>query len=102
MELTKTLLPGLRSILRTYLGVVLEDTSGKICLIGTTWLKNDNKKYKDMLLGLMAFTSWSIPNERAFIYCRHLQYIIGVPPILGSTIISMFSEATSFNSDISK
>ena len=102
MELTKTLLPGLRSILHTYLGVVLEDTSGKICSIGAVaWLKNDNKKYKDTLLGLMAFTPWSIPDKSAFIYCRCLQYIIGAPPVLGANINSMFCEANAFNSDIS-
>ena len=95
------LIPGLNDILHTYLGVVLESTS-KICSIGTIWQPNDNKKYKKTLVGLMAFTTWSIPNNKAFINCNHLLYIIGIPPVLGTNMSCMFYGANSFNQPLNQ
>ena len=92
-----TLIPCLNDILHNYLGVVLEDISKKICSIGTIWDQCDNKKYKKTLVGLMAFTTWSIPNNKAFSNCNHLRYIIGIPPTLGPNMSFMFFRASLFN-----
>ena len=95
------LIPCLKNILHNYLGVVLEGTS-KICSIGTIWRPIDNKKYRETLVGLMAFTTWSIPNNKAFSNCNHLRYIIGIPPTLGPNMSWMFNWAVSFNQPLNQ
>ena len=87
----------LNNLLHSYLGVVVyfEQRAGsntRYILKNSIWLSETKN-----LVGLIAFTEWSIPKKEAFRYCRSLKYIIGIPPTLGTNMSYMFWEATSFN-----
>jgi len=90
----KLLSRNLNNILHSYLGVVVvqEAEPYRNILKNSIWLSETKN-----LVGLIAFTEWSIPKKEAFRYCRSLKYIIGIPPTLGTNMSYMFWEATSFN-----
>ena len=80
----------------SFLGVILINEVREN-LKDNTWTPNDNKKYRREIEGIIAFTKWSILENRAFEHCGELKFIIGVSPILGPDMNNMFSGASSFN-----
>ena len=72
---------------------------GVVCLPSRNSLKNNtwDIKCRDRLEGIIAFVKWSIPQNKAFMNCYKLTFMLGVNPTLGSDMSYMFYGATSFN-----
>lgn len=85
------MLPELKKIVDQYLGLLV--FRKKITVLANQW----DVKYRNRLQGVIAFTKWHIPQEKAFMNCTELTFILGVSPILGPNMSWMFQEAYNFN-----
>lgn len=92
----------MEKIVDEYLGIVILCDNKKIITLQTsTWNIEERNVYETTLVGIISFIKWKIPCSSAFKQCKKLKYILGVAPLLGNDISSMFYEALEFNSDIS-
>ena len=87
------MIASLENLVNEYLGVIVFKLDLKTTLIGNTW----DAEYHNGLIGIIAFTKWSIPLPGAFRGCDRLMFILGTSPALGTNMGCMFDGATNFN-----